>query len=85
MHAVRPLRDAVHRPGLGAVGADDQPAGMNRRDLLAWVPGQGETAGVSRVGIARAPAAGLMFRPLATTAADTLAWFAAFRAWHART
>jgi 2'-hydroxyisoflavone reductase len=44
-------------------------------DLPAWVPGQGDTAGFSRVSIARALAAGLTFRPLATTAADTLAWF----------
>lgn len=44
-------------------------------DLPAWVPGQGETAGFARVSIARAVAAGLTYRPLAATAADTLAWF----------
>lgn len=44
-------------------------------DMPVWVPGEGETAGFSRVSIARALAAGLTFRPLATTAADTLAWF----------
>lgn len=44
-------------------------------DLPAWVPGEGETAGFARVSNARAVAAGLTFRPLATTAADTLAWF----------
>lgn len=44
-------------------------------DLPAWLPGQGETAGFARVSIARAMGAGLTFRPLATTAADTLAWF----------
>jgi 2'-hydroxyisoflavone reductase len=44
-------------------------------DLPAWVPGVGETAGFARVSNARAIAAGLTFRPLATTAADTLAWF----------
>jgi 2'-hydroxyisoflavone reductase len=44
-------------------------------DLPAWVPGEGETAGFARVSNARAIAAGLTFRPLATTAADTLAWF----------
>ncbi len=43
-------------------------------DLPAWVPGQGETAGFARVSVARALAAGLTFRPLATTAADTLEW-----------
>ena len=44
-------------------------------DLPVWVPGQGESAGFARRSIARALAAGLTFRPLATTAADTLAWF----------
>ncbi|HUG11190.1 MAG TPA: hypothetical protein VMM36_09260 [Opitutaceae bacterium] len=44
-------------------------------DLAAWVPGEGETAGFARVSNARAIAAGLTFRPLATTATDTLAWF----------
>jgi 2'-hydroxyisoflavone reductase len=44
-------------------------------DLPAWVPGQGETAGFARVGIARAVAAGLTYRPLGETAKDTFAWF----------
>jgi 2'-hydroxyisoflavone reductase len=44
-------------------------------DLPVWVPGEGETAGFSRVSIARALGAGLTFRPLAATAADTLAWW----------
>ena len=44
-------------------------------DLPVWVPGQGETAGFSRRSNRRAVAAGLSFRPLPTTAADTLAWF----------
>ncbi len=44
-------------------------------DLPVWVPGQGDTAGFSRTIIQRALAAGLTFRPLATTAVDTLAWF----------
>jgi 2'-hydroxyisoflavone reductase len=44
-------------------------------DLPVWVPGQGDTAGFARRNIQRALAAGLTFRPLATTAADTLAWF----------
>lgn len=47
------------------------------RDMPVWVPGQGDSAGFSRVSVARALAAGLTFRPLATTAADTLTWFAA--------
>jgi 2'-hydroxyisoflavone reductase len=44
-------------------------------DMPVWVPGQGDTAGFARRSIARARAAGLTFRPLPTTAADTLAWF----------
>jgi 2'-hydroxyisoflavone reductase len=43
--------------------------------MPAWVPGAGETAGFSRVANARAIKSGLTFRPLATTAADTLEWF----------
>jgi 2'-hydroxyisoflavone reductase len=46
-------------------------------DLPVWIPGQGETAGFARRGIAKALAAGLTFRPLEVTAADTLAWFRA--------
>ena len=44
-------------------------------DLPVWVPGQGETAGFHRRSNARAVAAGLTFRPVRTTAADTLAWW----------
>lgn len=44
-------------------------------EMTVWVPGQGETAGFSRINVSKAVAAGLTFRPLATTAADTLTWF----------
>lgn len=44
-------------------------------DLPAWVPGAGQTAGFSRVSNVRAVATGLTFRPLATTARDTLAFW----------
>ncbi len=44
-------------------------------DLPVWVPGQGDSAGFARRDIGRALRAGLTFRPLPTTAADTLAWF----------
>jgi 2'-hydroxyisoflavone reductase len=44
-------------------------------DLPVWVPGQGESSGFARRKIDRALQAGLTFRPLAPTAADTLAWF----------
>ncbi|MEO6064623.1 MAG: NAD-dependent epimerase/dehydratase family protein [Lysobacterales bacterium] len=44
-------------------------------DMPVWVPGQGESAGFGRISVAKAVAAGLTFRPLATTAADTLEWF----------
>ena len=44
-------------------------------DLPVWIPGQGDTAGFHRRRNARAVAAGLTFRPVPTTAADTLAWW----------
>jgi 2'-hydroxyisoflavone reductase len=45
-------------------------------DFPVWVPGSDpEYAGFHRTSNARALAAGLTYRPLATTAADTLAWF----------
>lgn len=44
-------------------------------DMPVWVPPVGETAGFSRVRIARALAEGLTFRPLAGTVRDTLAWW----------
>ncbi len=44
-------------------------------ELPAWVPSQGETAGMQAVSTKAALAKGLTFRPLATTAADTIAWF----------
>jgi 2'-hydroxyisoflavone reductase len=44
-------------------------------DMPVWVPGQGNTAGFARRSIRKALTAGLTFRPLATTASDTLAWF----------
>jgi 2'-hydroxyisoflavone reductase len=45
------------------------------RDMPVWIPGQDETFGFHRRDIGRALRAGLTFRPLAQTAADTLAWF----------
>jgi 2'-hydroxyisoflavone reductase len=44
-------------------------------DMPVWVPGHGDSAGFHRRDIRRALAAGLTFRPLATTSTDTLAWF----------
>jgi 2'-hydroxyisoflavone reductase len=44
-------------------------------DMPVWVPAGGDSAGFSRRKNARAIAAGLTFRPLAGTAADTLAWW----------
>lgn len=44
------------------------------RHMPVWVPGEGATAGFARRSNARAVAAGLTFRSLAVTAADTLAW-----------
>lgn len=44
-------------------------------DMPVWLPGEGETSGFHRREIRRAIAAGLTYRPLSLTAADTLAWF----------
>ena len=44
-------------------------------DLPVWVPSQGDAAGFHRRSNARAVAAGLTFRPVSVTAADTLAWW----------
>ncbi len=44
-------------------------------DLPVWVPADADSVGFARRDIGRALRAGLTFRPLATTAADTLAWF----------
>lgn len=49
-------------------------------DMPAWVPGTGDTAGFSRRSNRRAIAAGMTFRPLRTTAAETLAWWNALPA-----
>jgi 2'-hydroxyisoflavone reductase len=46
-------------------------------DMPVWVPEQGEDAGFAQRSIRRGLDAGLTFRPLAATAADTLAWFRA--------
>jgi 2'-hydroxyisoflavone reductase len=44
-------------------------------DMPAWTPASGDTAGFGQRNIKRALAAGLTFRPLPQTAADTLVWF----------
>ena len=44
-------------------------------DMPVWIPAQGDSAGFGQRNIGRAVSAGLTFRPLATTASDTLAWF----------
>jgi 2'-hydroxyisoflavone reductase len=44
------------------------------RDMTAWQPPYGRTAGFERRSGAKAVAAGLTFRPLAVTAKDTLDW-----------
>lgn len=43
-------------------------------DMPAYLPDTGEDAGFARVSIAKALAAGLNFRPLEQTVADTIAW-----------
>ena len=44
-------------------------------EMTVWVPPVGEYAGFSSASIARAKGAGLTFRPLATTAVDTLGYW----------
>lgn len=44
-------------------------------DMPVWVPGRGNSAGFAKRSIRKALAAGLTFRPLVTTASDTLGWF----------
>jgi 2'-hydroxyisoflavone reductase len=44
------------------------------RDVPVWIPGQDETFGFHRRDSRRAIAAGLTYRPLPLTAADTLTW-----------
>jgi 2'-hydroxyisoflavone reductase len=45
------------------------------RDMPVWIPGEGETFGFHRRDMRAAIAAGLTYRPLTLTAADTLTWF----------
>jgi nucleoside-diphosphate-sugar epimerase len=47
----------------------------NWTDLPVWIDGRGESAGFHYRSNQRAIAAGLSFRPLAQTVADTLAWW----------
>ena len=44
-------------------------------DLPVWVPSQNGEEGFTQISCAKAIAAGLTFRPVATTAKDTLAWY----------
>ncbi|MFY2762922.1 NAD-dependent epimerase/dehydratase family protein [Arenimonas sp. MALMAid1274] len=44
-------------------------------DLPCWIPAEGDYAGFGRASAARAAAAGLTYRSLDTTVADTLAWW----------
>ncbi|MBS0393153.1 MAG: epimerase [Proteobacteria bacterium] len=44
-------------------------------DLPVWIPARGEYAGFGLRDVSKARKAGLTFRPLATTAVDTLEWF----------
>ena len=64
-------------PGADLVWVDDETlleAGVGPwMELPLWLPGD-ESAGLMRVDISRALAAGIKFRPLEETARDTLAW-----------
>lgn len=46
-------------------------------DLPVWIPADGDSKGFAQRSIRKALERGLSFRPLATTAADTLAWLQA--------
>lgn len=45
------------------------------QDLPVWIPGDGDTCGFHRRSNRRAVDAGLTFRPIAATVADTLTWW----------
>ena len=47
------------------------------RDLPVWMPARGRNLGFARFDLTPEVHAGLTFRPLAVTTADTLAWWAA--------
>ena len=49
-------------------------------EMTTWIPIRGDNEGWSRVSIDRALAKGLIFRPLAVTAKDTLDWWKALPA-----
>ncbi len=44
-------------------------------DMPVWVPPSGESAGFHRRNVSKATGAGLKFRPVEATVADTLAWW----------
>jgi 2'-hydroxyisoflavone reductase len=44
-------------------------------DMPIWIPPRGDSVGFARVSSAKAIAEGLVFRPVAETAKDTLAWW----------
>lgn len=50
------------------------------QDMPVWIPPQGEYAGFGRLDTRKAQAAGLTYRPLDTTVADTLAYWRALPA-----
>jgi 2'-hydroxyisoflavone reductase len=43
--------------------------------MTVWVPSEDEFAGLSQVSVEAAKKAGLTYRPLALTAADTVKWW----------
>jgi 2'-hydroxyisoflavone reductase len=44
-------------------------------DMPVWIPGKGDSAGFAHRNVHKAQKAGLTYRPLGTTAVDTLEWF----------
>jgi len=79
---MRPMLDAV-RAGVGSdakfVWVSDAFLDANKvsawSDMPVWVPRNSDDAGFVQRNTEKALAAGLIFRPVAKTASDTLAWF----------
>lgn len=68
------LRQAVN-PSASFTWVDHAFLQQRRMGLPLVIPGTGPMRGLAKVSAARAIAQGLTFRPIASTAKDTLAWF----------
>jgi 2'-hydroxyisoflavone reductase len=73
--AMLPLADSSARLTFVDAAFLEQSGVQAWSDMPTWVPPTGDTAGFSQLSVERAVGQGLTFRPVAETAADTLAWF----------